>query len=69
MMLLNCVDPHTDEVRRIAAEMQESYHTTVLPVSCIDLEEGGYPGDPHGIAVCVPHQGGQFRHAGVDLHA
>lgn len=40
VVLLNCVDPHSEEARRIAAEMQENYQTTVLPVSCIELEEG-----------------------------
>ena len=39
VVLLNCVDPHSEEAVRIAAEMQENYQTTVLPVSCLDLGE------------------------------
>ncbi len=39
VVLLNCVDPDTEEARALAAQMQESYHTSVLPVSCTQLSE------------------------------
>lgn len=40
VVLLNCTDPHSDSARQLAAEMEANYHTTVLPVSCVQLEEG-----------------------------
>lgn len=39
IVLLNCVDPDTDEAKALAAQMQETYHTAVLPVSCTQLQE------------------------------
>ena len=39
IILLNCVDPDTEDSRALALEMQERYQTTVLPVSCTQLEE------------------------------
>ena len=39
IVLLNCVDPDTDEAHALAAQMQEAYQTTVLPVSCTQLQE------------------------------
>ena len=39
VVLLNCTDPHADAVRKLAASLQETYGTAVLPVSCIALEE------------------------------
>lgn len=40
VVLLNCVDPDAENARALAMEMQETYGTTVLPVSCTQLEEG-----------------------------
>ncbi len=40
VVLLNCVDPDAESARTLAMEMQETYGTTVLPVSCTQLEEG-----------------------------
>ncbi|MBR0483903.1 MAG: stage IV sporulation protein A [Oscillospiraceae bacterium] len=39
IILLNCVDPDTEEARALALQMQETYHTAVLPVSCTQLQE------------------------------
>jgi stage IV sporulation protein A len=39
VVLLNCVNPNTDTARTLAEQLSEKYHTTVLPVSCIQLEE------------------------------
>ncbi len=39
VVLLNCVDPNTEEARALASQMQETYGTTVLPVSCTQLTE------------------------------
>ncbi len=39
VVLLNCVDPDTEEARALAREMQASYGTAVLPVSCTQLTE------------------------------
>ena len=39
IVLLNCVDPDTEEARTLALQMQENYHTTVIPVSCTQLQE------------------------------
>ncbi len=39
VVLLNCVNPNTDKARTLAEQLSEKYHTTVLPVSCIQLEE------------------------------
>ena len=38
-VLLNCVDPTSDEAKALAAALQETYHTAVLPVSCTHLTE------------------------------
>ncbi len=38
VILLNCVDPSTPQARQLAAQMQEQYGRTVLPVSCLDLD-------------------------------
>ena len=39
IVLLNCVDPDTEEAKTLASQMQETYHTTVIPVSCTQLQE------------------------------
>ena len=39
IVLLNCVDPDTEEAKALALQMQEAYHTTVIPVSCTQLQE------------------------------
>ncbi len=39
VVLLNCVEPDTDAAHTLAMELQERYGTTVLPVSCTQLEE------------------------------
>ena len=39
VVLLNCVDPDSDDAKILAAQMQEQYQTTVLPVSCTQLQE------------------------------
>ncbi len=39
VVLLNCVDPDSEQAKNLAMQMQENYHTAVLPVSCIQLQE------------------------------
>ena len=39
VILLNCEDPATDEVRGLAAHLEESYGHAVLPVNCQQLTE------------------------------
>ena len=39
VILLNSTHPDAPETKTLAAEMEESYGRTVLPVSCLDLDE------------------------------
>ncbi len=39
VMLLNCQQPDSDESRSLAASLSKKYDTTVLPISCVDLDE------------------------------
>ena len=39
VVLLNSTHPEAPETKALAAEMEQSYGRTVLPVSCIDLDE------------------------------
>ena len=39
VMLLNCVDPKSQESQDLAARLGEKYAIPVLPVNCIDMEE------------------------------
>lgn len=39
VMLLNCVDPKSQESQDLAARLVEKYAIPVLPVNCIDMEE------------------------------
>ncbi len=39
IVLLNCIDPDTDEARKTANEIGEKYGVTVLPINCVDLTE------------------------------
>lgn len=41
VVLLNCVNPGTQEAKALAQELEEAYHTKVLPVSCAELTESG----------------------------
>ncbi|MFI3169710.1 MAG: stage IV sporulation protein A [Faecalibacterium sp.] len=38
VILLNCVTPTSAQSRALAAELEEKYHRTVLPVNCVDLD-------------------------------
>ena len=40
VILLNSTHPDAPETKALAAEMEQSYGRSVLPVSCIDLDEG-----------------------------
>ncbi|MFQ9872485.1 MAG: stage IV sporulation protein A [Oscillospiraceae bacterium] len=40
VVLLNCMEPRSAQSRDLAEQLQESYGVPVLPVSCIDLDEG-----------------------------
>lgn len=37
VVLLNCIDPHTEQARALAAEKAEQYGVPVMPVNCQDL--------------------------------
>lgn len=39
IVLLNCVDPHTEQAASLAADMAAKYNTPVIPVSCMELDE------------------------------
>ena len=39
IMLLNCVDPATNEAVQLGAQLQEKYGVPVMPVNCLNLEE------------------------------
>ncbi len=39
VVLLNCVDPDTEEARALAQQMQAQYGACVIPVSCTQLSE------------------------------
>ncbi len=39
VVLLNCVDPDTEEARALAQQMQAQYDACVIPVSCTQLSE------------------------------
>lgn len=41
VVLLNCTAPTSPQSQALAAEMQEKYGRTVLPVSCVDLDAEG----------------------------
>lgn len=40
MMLLNCMYPNSDEAKEMAENLCQKYGVTVLPVNCIELDEG-----------------------------
>ncbi|MGN0556585.1 MAG: stage IV sporulation protein A [Acutalibacteraceae bacterium] len=39
IVLLNCVDPDSERSRALAAELSEKYGVSVMPVSCVELDE------------------------------
>lgn len=39
IVLLNCVDPDTEEAQALAKEMQEKYAVPVMAVSCLEMDE------------------------------
>ncbi len=39
IVLLNAVEPESEDVRKLAAEMEERYGVPVLPVSCAQIDE------------------------------
>ncbi|MDE6727006.1 MAG: stage IV sporulation protein A, partial [Oscillospiraceae bacterium] len=39
VVLLNCTEPQSSEAHALAGELSEKYHTDVLPVNCVDLDE------------------------------
>ena len=39
IMLLNCVNPNTQEANDMATAMQQRYGVPVLPVNCLDMQE------------------------------
>ena len=63
VILLNSTHPDAPETRAMAAEMEESYGRTVLPVSCLDLDEATAGRDFAEGALRVPGEGAGFRPA------
>ncbi|MBQ4082085.1 MAG: stage IV sporulation protein A [Clostridia bacterium] len=39
VMLLNCLNPYTQEVAELAERLRQKYDVPVIPVNCMDLEE------------------------------
>ena len=39
VVLLNCLEPDTEEARALAAALSEKYRVPVMPVSCLDMDE------------------------------
>ena len=39
VVLLNCLEPDTEEARALAAALSEKYWVPVMPVSCLDMDE------------------------------
>ncbi len=39
IVILNCLNPHSDEAIRLAGNLSEKYNCSVIPVSCIDIDE------------------------------
>jgi stage IV sporulation protein A len=39
IVLVNCVDPTTDEVAALCKQLQEKYGVPVMPVNCLNMEE------------------------------
>ncbi len=39
VVLMNCVEPNTPQVREMCNALQEKYETPVIPVNCLDLNE------------------------------
>ncbi len=40
VILLNCIDPSCEQSQQLARKMRDEYEVPVVPVSCIDLDEG-----------------------------
>ena len=39
VVLLNCLEPDTEEARALASALSEKYRVPVMPVSCLDMDE------------------------------
>ncbi|MBR1770877.1 MAG: stage IV sporulation protein A [Lachnospiraceae bacterium] len=39
LVLLNCQKPYSEDVKALAADLEEKYHVTVLPVNCEQLKK------------------------------
>lgn len=39
VVLLNCLEPDTEEARALAAALSEKYRVPVMPVNCLDMDE------------------------------
>ena len=39
LVLLNCQKPHSEDTRKLAADLSQKYHVTVLPVNCEQLKK------------------------------
>ncbi len=39
VMLLNCVEPYSEQAQTLAKNMRDEYNVPVVPISCIDLDE------------------------------
>lgn len=41
VIILNCVEPESEEAVKLAEEMSAEYGNTVIPVNCLELDESG----------------------------
>lgn len=41
VVILNCLEPESEDSKSLAKELQEKYKTPVLPVNCLELDEQG----------------------------
>jgi len=39
IILLNCIDPHSESAVELGRKLSEKYETPVIPINCIDLKE------------------------------
>ncbi|MCL2023148.1 MAG: stage IV sporulation protein A [Oscillospiraceae bacterium] len=39
VVLLNCKNPHTDQARDLAAQLEEKYRVPVMPINCMDVTQ------------------------------
>lgn len=40
VVLMNCIEPESKSIREMCVRLQEKYETPVIPVNCLDMNEG-----------------------------